>query len=161
MLPMETIRPWQLDMLSKTVQIVSYIMEKTAREDAITCRDGGDGWTVLEVLCHLRDFDDVFLERAKLTVENDFPDLPFTDPDKMAAERKYYEQDFQAVYREWSARRETLVTYFQALGDDAWERAANHPVRGRFTLNDQLIVTAWHDVSHMEQMIRILTEKRS
>jgi hypothetical protein len=40
-----------------------------------------------------------------------------------------------------------------------WERAGNHPRRGRFTLLDQLTLISWHDLNHMEQIVRTLSEK--
>jgi hypothetical protein len=46
------------------------------------------------------------------------------------------------------------------VGDSDWERAASHPKRGLFTLNDQLLLTTWHDMNHSEQMARILAEKK-
>lgn len=160
MQPMTTIRDWQLDMLRKAVPVIGRIVQTTSQADASRYRDSGDGWTALEVLGHLRDWDVLFLERAQMTMTQESPDLPNPDPAPVAIERQYNEQDWPTVFAEWVQGREVLVTFLDSVGGDDWERAANHPKRGRFTLNDQLLLTTWHDMNHIEQMARLLAEKQ-
>jgi uncharacterized damage-inducible protein DinB len=160
MQPMPKVRGYLLEQLRNAIMTTEYIVQSTTQPDAMTYRDGGDGWTVVEVICHLRDFDKVFLERANLTMNEDFPDLPFPSPDGLAADLKYNEQDLNAVFEEWKTSRENYVGYFEGVvTDDDWERAGNHPKRGHFTLNDQLIVAVWHDMNHLAQIGKILTQK--
>ena len=147
-------------MLRKVVPVIGHIVQTTSQADASSYRDGGDGWTALEVLGHLRDWDALFLERAKMTMTQDYPDLPNPDPAPLAIERQYNAQDWRTVCAEWVQRREVLVAFLESIGDDDWERAASHPKRGRFTLNDQLLLTTWHDLNHVEQMACILDEKQ-
>ena len=160
MLPMEMIRDWQFDQLRKTPTVVGYLLQTSPTPDLTRYRDGGKGWTFLEVLCHLRDFETIFLERARLLMTQEYPDILHPDPDEMAAERRYNEQEPQAVYDEWVERREQFLSYLGDLEDDDWERAGRHPRRGRYSINDVLIVAAWHDTNHIEQMVRILDEKQ-
>jgi uncharacterized damage-inducible protein DinB len=160
MLPASTIRGWQIDQLRKGLQIVDSILKAVSQQDATTYRDGGTGWTVLEVLCHLRDFESVYHERSMMTVERDFPDLPFPNQDDWAAERRYNQQDLRAAYNEWVERRNPFLAYLEGLDETAWQRVGNHPRRGVMSLQDQLALTAWHDVNHIEQMTRILVERK-
>lgn len=160
MQPMTTIRNWQMDMLRKNLSVVGHIVDDTTQADATSFRDGGEGWTVLEVVCHLRDWEMLFLERARMTLTQDFPTLPNPNPAEAATEREYSTQDLQAVYAEWRENRGMFLNFLESIGESDWERAANHPVRGNFTLNDQLLLTAWHDVNHIEQMAHILDEKK-
>ena len=157
---MGIIRGRQLEMLRKVVPVIGHIVQTTSQADATTYRDGGDGWTALEALCHLRDWDEIILERARLTMTQDNPPLPNADPDVVAIERKYNEQNWQAAFETWAQHRATLAQYFETVGESDWERPASHPRRGLFTLNDQLLLTTWHDMNHTEQMARILAEKR-
>jgi uncharacterized damage-inducible protein DinB len=161
MLPMETIRKYEFDQLNKSLKVVEHILSTASPADLTTYRDGGSGWTVLEVLCHLRDFEAVFFERARLIVEQDYPDLPFPDPPQLARERRYNEQDVRTVFEEWTATRVDHLAYLEGLAEEDWERAGNHPVRGRYTLHDGLLLAAWHDVNHMEQMVKILAGKQT
>ena len=160
MLPPSTIRGWHIDQLRKSLKMLDSILKPISPLDATTYRDGGAGWTVLEVLCHLRDYEDVFRERSTLTVEREFPDLPNPNPDEWAVERRYNEQDLRAVYSDWVNRRNGFLAYLEGLDESSWQRTANHPRRGSMSLQDQLTLTAWHDVNHIEQITRILAEKK-
>ncbi len=104
--------------------------------------------------------DALFLDRARMTMTQDIPVLPNPEPGPVAIEREYNLQDWKIVYGEWVGRRGLLAQYFESIGDNDWERPASHPRRGLFTLNDQLLLATWHDMNHMEQVVRILAEKK-
>lgn len=155
------LRGWQIQKLQQGLSSIQSIVETTAPDDATTYRDGGQGWTVLEVMCHLRDFEGLFMERATLTVQQDNPELPFPDPDLLAQMHTYNKQQLTEVYTAWRGRRQELIAFFQARDEADWERPAQHPKRGPFTLTDQLFLCALHDSIHIEQMLRILREQRT
>jgi uncharacterized damage-inducible protein DinB len=160
MQPVPVICARHMDQLRKTAAIVRYLVETTTPTDARTYRDGGDGWTLLEVLCHLRDFEEIIWLRARLTLEQERPELPFPDPNQLAVERQYNEQDIQAVLAAWLQQRADFLAYLEAVEEAGWQRVGMHPVRGPVTLLDQLMIFSWHDVNHIEQMIKILTERK-
>ena len=143
--------------MERAIPIYKMTLAAIPVSDAISKRDGGDGWTVLEVMCHMRDFDRLFAGRVRLTLTQDNPPLPFPDPDELTAENQYMEQDIATVTAEWVAARAELVTLHRDTPTDAWERPAQHPRRGNFTLNDQLILTPWHDSLHLEQIAKIIS----
>ncbi len=101
----DTVRGWAFDELHRTVKMVGYILNKTPDADLKTYRDGGDGWTVLQVVCHLRDWETMFLDRAKLIMREDMPALVNWDPDQEAAARKYMEQNVQTAFDAWAKNR--------------------------------------------------------
>lgn len=156
-----TIRKWQFSQLQNAVNVIGYLVHNISEHDATTYRDGGQGWTVTEVMCHLRDYEMVYMERVRLTVEQDFPDLPFPNPDELAVKNNYQNDHLLEAYQAWVAHRQALLAYLQPLEESAWERPANHPTRGRLDLNHQLALTAWHDMNHIEQMTHILEQKLS
>src|SRR5687768_14793866 len=129
MQPPNVIRNWQIDQLRKNIMIIGRYVQNITPQDATTYRDNGEGWTALEVMCHLRDFEQVFLDRMCLTVDEDFPDLPVPNADQLALENNYNAQRLDAAYSEWSQRRNALLGYIATLSDEAWARTANHPVR--------------------------------
>jgi uncharacterized damage-inducible protein DinB len=154
------VRNWQIEQLQKNIKIIGRVVRGVTQQDASTYRDNGEGWTVLEVMCHLRDFEQLFLDRACMTVEQDTPDLPFPNPNEVAAQGNYMAQNLEAAYAEWVHRRESQLAYFASLKEDAWERTATHPVRGSVSLTDQMMLTVWHDNNHLEQMTKIIDEKK-
>jgi uncharacterized damage-inducible protein DinB len=160
MRPMSTIRRWHFDQLRYSLKIALYIAQTTAPQDLITCRDGDGGWTVAEVIGHLLDCERLFLERAQLTMTTDCPDLPFPDQDEDVIKGRYNERDPQAVLTDWGQVRDDYLAYLATIPDDAWTREGKHPRYAPFSLNDQLFLICWHDMLHVEQMTRILAEKR-
>ena len=160
MRPMSTIRRWHFEQLRYSLKTVLYIVQTTAMQDLITYRDNNDGWTVAEVIGHLLDCERLFLERAKLTMTHDCPDLPFPDQNEDVIKGGYGESDLQTVLADWRQVRDDYLAYLNTIPDDAWDREGKHPKYAPLSLNDQLFLACWHDMLHIEQMTRILTEKR-
>jgi hypothetical protein len=156
-----TVRGWLMDELRKNLKIMGYLVSTVSHTDATTYRDNGTGWTALEVLCHMRDFETVFYERVRLTVEQDNPSLPFPNPDEWAVERAYNAQDLSAVYAEWAQNRAALLTFLEGVAESDWARTGVHPRRGLMSLTDHLTLTGWHDVNHIEQFTHILAEQKT
>ncbi len=147
--------------LQLNAAMLGHIIKPVTQQTATTLRDGPKGWTTLEVVCHLCDFDEIFRERVKLVVEQDDPTFPMADQDKLAVERAYNQQDLGQAYQALCAARQALIRQFESLTDEQWERTGQHPARGHFTMTDVLTHVAWHDANHLEQITRILTQGES
>jgi hypothetical protein len=147
--------------MRKSIAIIQNILKPYSQQDIVTFRDGGTGWTALEVMCHLRDYEAVSLERAQISIGQENATMPSFSADEAAAAGRYNEQNLTNVYAEWSKRRGNSLTYLEGLSEADWERTAIHPKRGLMSVQDQLALTAWHDVNHIEQMTRILAEKKA
>lgn len=67
--------------------------------------------------------------------------------------------------RFWHSEKTTAETehlaFLAARSESDWERRAQHPTRGPFTLHDQIFLTSLHDSLHIEQITRILKEKNA
>ena len=147
-------------LMQKSLAVVENIMQNVSQEDATTYRDSGDGWTVVEVLCHLRDANDIFHKRAAMMVEQTNPDLPVFDHDGMVTALKYNEQDAQAVLAELKASREAIIAFYKGLSAEQWQATGTHPESGAFNMTASVAQVGTHEVDHIEQITRILAEKR-
>src|SRR5262249_30244718 len=145
MQPAATIRKWQFEELGRTLGIVRFILHAIPTDDLHTSRDGGTGWTDAEVLGHLRDFDELFVKRLRVTTEQENTTIPLPAQEQWAAERKYNEQDVAQVLNTWSQNRDALLTYMAGLTEEDWAKTATHPVRGVMSATDQLLLMTWHD----------------
>lgn len=155
------LREKHITLMERSVLILEHVLSSVTQEDATTYRDGDDGWTTLEALCHLRDFDQFFYERAVMIIQQEYPTLPAYDHDALVIERKYNEQDLREVMADLSRTRGRFVDFFRSLDDEEWERAGVHPESGHFTLMDSLIQVGTHDINHTEQITRILLQRNS
>lgn len=158
---LEDIRRRHIGLMGKTRDTLRNITSGITQETATTYRDSGDGWTVLETLCHLRDFDGFFQHRAQMMLEQEHPQLPAYDHDALVIEREYNKQDLQAVMQELNDSRDAFIAFFQSLDEAGWSRTGIHPERGHFTMLDALMQVGLHDADHTEQITRILAEKKT
>jgi uncharacterized damage-inducible protein DinB len=157
---MSTIRRWHFDQMRHGLEIVSFLVQSNPADALITYRDGGQGWTVAEVIGHLLDCERLFVARAKLTMTQDNPALPFPPQDDDVAKGRYNERAPQAILDDWRQVRGEYIAYLETVPDEAWSREGTHPVYPPFSLNDQLFLACRHDLDHIEQMTRILIQKQ-
>jgi uncharacterized damage-inducible protein DinB len=151
-------------LIQNSVKVYGHILRAITQEQASQWRDQNDapnGWTALEVLCHVADFDVFFYHRAQMMLTQKYPQLPAYDHNALAVERAYNQQDKDAVYARFVESRARFVTFFENLDDEQWGRAGIHPENGHFTLLDSLMQVANHDVTHLEQMTRIIADARA
>lgn len=153
------IRARHLGLMRTTAATITRLLESVSQRDASTLRDGGDGWTLLDVLGHLRDFDGFFRGRAEQICAQHYPTLPAYDHEALAIERAYSAGNLRAMLEEFNASREQTRGFFSDLAPEQWERAGIHPERGHFTLTDAAIQVGHHDVTHLEQIAKILAQR--
>jgi hypothetical protein len=139
-------------------------------------RPASTEWAPTEVLCHLRDVEELFQLRFHTILALDEPvilafsavpdDLltwriggaighPF-DPDRWAAERQYLRNDAREALAAWQRRRGEVLALLAPLSAAEWRRGGIHPSRGRRTLIEWVESLAAHDDNHLDQLRRAL-----
>jgi DinB family protein len=133
-------------------------------------------WSPKEIVCHLRDVEELFLVRFQTMLAMDEPAiLTFSatpealaawgiggdvghplDPDRWAEERQYLRCDTAAALRAFARRRDELLALLDGLTEPQWQRAGIHPRRGRMPLGDWVASLAGHDDNHLDQLRRAL-----
>jgi hypothetical protein len=155
------IRKRAIGLMKNTADTLAHIAQGVSQQQATTLRDRNDGdkgWTVLEVVCHLRDFDGFFRGRAQRILNEETPQFVRYDHEALAIEHNYNGQDLGMVLAELRDSRAKTVAFFEGLAPESWERAGVHPERGHFTMTDAALQVGMHDVTHLEQITRILAE---
>jgi hypothetical protein len=148
-----------IQLMRNTLDILTHVLAPVSQETATTLRDrrdGPKGWSVVEVICHLRDFDNIFRMRGEMICDQEYPNLPYYDHEVLAVERAYNNQQLSQVMAELTQSRLATIAFFEHLDDAAWERAGIHPERGHFTMTDAVVQVGTHDAIHLEQITRIL-----
>jgi hypothetical protein len=128
-------------------------------EAALYRRPDARNWAAAEVVCHLRDAEELFMIRFETIMASDNPGLTPLDPDRWASERQYLKNDAGEAVAAFRRRREESLTFLRKLEPDQWQRGGVHPVRGRLTLEDFVTLMAWHDDNHLDQLRRALAGK--
>lgn len=155
------LRNRHITLMQRTMKTIGHLVRSTSVEDMTTWRDGGEGgWTALEVLCHLRDFNAIFHERARLVIEEENPKFIPRQHLQMVIDGKYNEQDPIAVLEDMMAERARLVAFYEARTPEELQRTGVHAEYGLLTLYDLMQQVGHHDADHTEQITRILLLKQ-
>lgn len=152
---------WQrhLTLMHDSAETLGHILKNTTQEQATTLRDGPEGWTILEVVCHLRDADIIFRQRAEMMLAEDNPELPAFDHASLVTEKAYNDGELAYAYDEFQASREQTRALFSSITPEQRERPGQHPHKPGFTLTHAVMQVGHHDINHIEQITRILEQE--
>jgi len=153
-------RRWQLMAMEKNILNIEHLLSTISDPAIFDNRDGGDGWTISEVLGHLADTDSYFLARARALVAGEEPPGGSGKTvDERVKDAGYAEQDAMDLLQRWLGVSADYHAFLASLPEDdeeLWERPGRPADGGGFTLNDQVILSAFHDLDHLHQIVKII-----
>ena len=147
-----------LQALRQTPVVLGAVLRGVTPERAREATDGPDGWSVVAVVCHLRDYEEIFHQRATLMLAQDRPPLPAPNQDALARDRDYASADLGAAVAAFRANRRRFLDLLAGVTDEQWGRRGVHPRQGELALVDLATRVPLHDVNHIEQIVRALGE---
>jgi DinB superfamily len=149
-------RAQRMQRLTRTADEFSAAI-KGQSEAVLARRPDEKNWAAKEVVCHMRDTEEVFGARIEQILAMDVdPKLVATNPDRWAEERQYLANDVGRALAAFRQRRAETLETFGKLTLAQWAKGAIHPVAGRIALDGFLSIMAWHDDNHLDQLTRAL-----
>ena len=143
----------RLDRLTRTPDELAARLEGKSAS-GLARRPDAASWAPVEVVCHLRDADRVFMERFQTIAAIDEPRLAGPDTDRWVEEQQYLRHDATVALGHFRRRRDESLAYLRGLPPAGWRRGGVHPVRGRITVDDFVTLMAFHDLNHLAQLDR-------
>src|SRR5262245_44710488 len=123
------------------------------QSDALRSRRPDEkNWAANEVICHLRDVEEVYLARLQTMLLNDELKL-YASPSRVsrwAGERQYLKCDADIALAAFRGLREETLAFMRERTPDEAQRACIHSTGGRMTMGDFMSFLAWHDDNHLE-----------
>ncbi len=113
-------------------------------------------WSVLEVVCHIADFEPVYVDRMKRIITHDKPLLMGADEQLYAAKLAYQERDLEEELRVVELTRGAFSRILRTLPADTFQRVGVHSERGLKTLEEFLTSIGNHIPHHLP----FIVEKR-
>src|SRR5438876_3776585 len=110
-----------LDAFRSTPAVLEVLLAGYTQEQAQAARGGDENWSVVEVVCHLRDAEERALERMRLMRDQDNPFLEGYDQDVWAQERNYAGADLREVLARFLEFRAQHIAELEALSAKDWE----------------------------------------
>jgi hypothetical protein len=143
---------------------------------ALSTRPGPQAWSAKEVICHLRDIEELVITRFHLMLVMEDPrvfvagappcdpenwgideQVPFPfDPVRWAEERQYQRCDAILAIEAFRRRRREVLTLLRRLSPVQWHRGCIMPDRTRITYEGWTAGMANHDDEHLAQLRRAL-----
>ena len=114
-------------------------------------------WTIQQVVMHLLDCEQVYVNRMKFVIAQDNPTLYGFDQDRWAAALHYNEQPAEEAVRLIDLTRRQMARVLRALPEGALARFGTHTEYGKRTLG-QLVEGA---VKHMDHHLGFIHKKRA
>lgn len=164
-----------LERMERTADVVAAAIN--GQGDASLSRKPAPGsWSAKEVVCHLRDIEELFMLRFRTMLALDEPTflvlgemppnravwgitegdaLPL-DPDRWAQERQYLRNDTGQALAALRRRRQETLAFLERLAPEQWQRGSVHVTLGRMTFADWVALIAAHDDKHLAQLRRAL-----
>jgi hypothetical protein len=146
-----------LDAFRAAPEVYEALLRDVTQEQAQVARGGDEGWSVVEVICHLRDAEERGLERMRAMRDQDEPLLPWYDQEQWSRDRNYAAADLRAALAAFLRFRAQHIAELAALPPAAWERAGLHEEQGRITITTHTLHLVSHDFIHAAQIARQLT----
>ena len=145
-----------LDALKATPAILTSLLAGIGQQQARAARGGDENWSVVEVVCHLRDAEEISLQRMQAMRDQENPQILGYDQEALARERNYRDQELRSALAGFIAFRTKYVSALSALMPEEWERPGQHNEIGRITILAHTIHHACHDAIHCAQVARQL-----
>jgi len=145
-----------LNAFHATPDTLTGLLKNISQEQASTARGGDENWSVVEVLCHLRDAEERNLERIQQMITQDMPLIPAYDQEAWAKERNYAAAKLDKTLAAFLKFRAASIAELSKLTPDQWERAGQHSEIGKITITNYTIHLVSHDAIHLAQIARQL-----
>ncbi len=145
-----------VETLSATPDTLRALLRGVTQERASSARGGDEGWSVVEVVCHLRDAEERSIERMRAMRDEDNPRISGYDQEAWARERNYAATDLRDALATFLRLRAQHVAELSALSPGEWERVGLHEQYGPVTISNHTLHKVWHDAVHLAQIGRQL-----
>ncbi len=126
-------------------------------EEALDRSLGAGEWTARQIVCHLADAELLGAVRLRMVLGQHEPTLPLYDQVGWAEHLHYAVPDRAALahaLQEFWTLREGSTRLLRQAAPERWEAVGNHPLRGRMTLKDVVLLYVEHAEDHIEQIQR-------
>ena len=145
-----------VDALRATPTMLEALLRDCTQEQAQRAKGGDEGWSVVQVVCHLRDAEERTLERMRTMRDQVDPLLVGYDQEQWAQERNYAAAQLREALATFVRFRSQHMAELAALAPNDWERTGRHTELGRITIASHTLHIVSHDLVHAAQLARQL-----
>ena len=144
-----------LAFLEETPEIFRQLRDAASPVD-LSWKPAEGAFSALEHVCHLRDIErEGHGARIKRILDEHQPSLPDIDGGRLARERDYNGQDFEAALSEFMRARRGNIALVRRLSADQLSRSGILETVGTITIDDLLLLMRGHDLAHRKELCEL------
>ena len=125
-------------------------------QEQLKARPVAGKMSTLEVVCHLVDFDPVYVERMKRAIAMDNPTLLGADENDFARVLCYHDRDAEEELKLLEYTRSSMAKILNKIPLESWGRIGQHKERGPMTVQ-KMVETM---INHIPHHVKFIEEKR-
>jgi len=123
--------------------------------DDATWRPPDGAWSVLEIVAHLADEEDVdFRTRVRMTLEDPSRNWPGIDPEARVTDLNMIAGSLHDSFEQFRRERARSVEWLRSLDRPDWSMVYHHRKLGSITAGDLLAAWTAHDWFHLRQIAK-------
>ena len=138
-------------------ELMQDLPEKVLRQP-----DGDGGWSIREILLHLRDAQELLETRVDQLINRE---KPVFDPQALfsLSHEDQESQSTQSIFAEYRQSRLHMVPLLEGIPLKSWWNSGLHKEFGQVTLHQQVSYFALHEITHLPkiQELRKISRKDS
>ena len=143
------------EFLEETPALVRRLAQGLADAD-LRWKPAGDQFSFVENACHLRDIEvEGYGARIRKLLTENHPQLPDVDGSRLARERDYNSQDFDAALVEFAQARAANVRAIRELSAGQLNRGGVLEGVGEITLGKLFLLMHEHDEAHRRELVEL------
>jgi len=132
----------------------SMLAIKSLSDTVLSRRPDDKNWAAKEIICHMRDTEEQFMNRFQNIIAADEPKLVAAQADRWAATGSIFATTDSKLWRLLKAKKR-ILEFLRALKPSSGT-ARGAPYAGRMSIKDFVAIMAGHDENHLEQLKRAL-----
>ena len=147
-----------LEALKATPDTLTRLINGVSESQARSAKGGDENWSVVEVICHLRDAEEISLGRTLTMRDQDNPTIIGYDQEKLVAERDYPHANLPEALTGFISFREQHLAVLASLTPEQWQCRGQHNEIGSIDIFSFIIHKVSHDAVHCAQIARQLAD---
>ena len=151
------IQPEKISLLERT-HTLAHEFAASVPEKLVTLKPNAVAFSVNEVVHHLVDVEKLWHVRFAQMMERDGIKLVAMDPDSLAKTERYNSRSITEGLSMWKTLRAKTLEMIRHMDEVVLSRSAEHPRYGAMGVSRALDIIANHDLQHLEQMKRTVSE---
>ena len=124
--------------------------------DQLLARPVKGKWSTLEVVCHISDFEIVYVDRLKAVIAEQDPPLPGRDEAAFATRLAYHHRELEEELQLVELCRDQVARILRTLTDADLARRGIHTEAGPLSLE----VLLHRIIDHLPHHVKFIHEKR-